>query len=89
LRVHSRARPFCLDLREAGVADPLRGERLERPIGVVDGPRTERVSHDVSCRLSRQLDTMIHMEETSAITPQDRPEGWHRGEVQEAFPAGV
>jgi len=80
---------FWLDLREAGVAEALGGERLERAIGVVYRPRTERMSHYFHCRLSRQFDAVIHLDETSAILPLDRPEGWHRGEVPETYPTGV
>lgn len=81
---------FWLDLRSGGpAAKGLRKERLERAIGVVYRPRTERVSHYFGCRLSDQFDAVIHFDETSALVPLDRPEGWHAGEVPETFPTGV
>jgi erythromycin esterase-like protein len=81
---------FWLDLRSGGpAAEGLRKERLERAIGVVYRPRTERVSHYFGCRLSDQFDAVIHIDETSALVPLDRPEGWHAGEVPETFPTGV
>ena len=81
---------FWLDLRAGGpAADALRSDRLERAIGVVYRPRTERMSHYFHCRLAEQLDAVIHIDETSALTPLDRPEGWHAGEVPETYPTGV
>jgi erythromycin esterase-like protein len=81
---------FWLDLRAGGpAADALRDDRLERAIGVVYRPRTERISHYFHCRLSEQFDAVIHLDETSALVPLDRPEGWHSGEVPETYPTGV
>ena len=81
---------FWLDLRSGGpVAEGLRKKRLERAIGVVYRPRTERVSHYFECRLTDQFDAVIHLDETSALVPLDRPEDWHAGEVPETFPTGV
>jgi erythromycin esterase-like protein len=81
---------FWLDLRSGGPAsDGLRKERLERAIGVVYRPRTERASHYFHARLAEQFDAVIHIDETSALVPLDRPEGWHAGEVPETYPTGV
>ncbi len=81
---------FWLDLRSGGpAADGLRRERLERAIGVIYRPRTERASHYFHARLSDQFDAVIHLDETSALVPLDRPEGWHAGEVPETYPTGV
>ena len=70
-------------------AEALRRDRLERAIGVVYRPRTERVSHYFHCRLPEQFDAVIHIDETSALIPLDRPEDWHAGEVPETYPTGI
>ncbi|HEY3177287.1 MAG TPA: erythromycin esterase family protein [Casimicrobiaceae bacterium] len=58
---------------------PLRGDnpairgllatRLERAIGVVYLPESERTSHYFDARLPRQFDAVIHCDETSALEP--------------------
>jgi erythromycin esterase-like protein len=81
---------FWLDLRSGcPAAEGLRRERLERAIGVIYRPRTERASHYFHARLADQFDAVIHLDETSALVPLDLPEGWHAGEVPETFPTGV
>ncbi len=81
---------FWLDLRSGGAAaEGLRRERLERAIGVVYRPRTERASHYFHACLADQFDAVIHLDETSALVPLDRPEGRHAGEVPETFRTGL
>ena len=61
-----------LDLRE-GVHDPLRHRlldpKLERFIGVIYRPETERWSHYSGCSLPQQLDAWVWFDETTAVTP--------------------
>jgi len=63
---------FLIDLRE-GVHDDLRGRltepRLERFIGVIYRPDTERWSHYSSCSLPQQFDAYLWFDETKAVTP--------------------
>ena len=63
---------FLLDLRH-GVHEPLREalsrERLERAIGVMYLPETERVSHYFRSVLPDEFDAFIWIEETRAVTP--------------------
>ncbi|HSU98919.1 MAG TPA: protein-L-isoaspartate(D-aspartate) O-methyltransferase [Roseiarcus sp.] len=63
---------FLIDLRE-GVHDDLRGRliepRLERFIGVIYRPDTERWSHYSSCSLPQQFDAYLWFDETEAVTP--------------------
>ena len=63
---------FLLDLRD-GVHDPLRhrllAPRLERFIGVIYRPDTERWSHYASCSLPQQFDAYVWFDETRAVTP--------------------
>ena len=51
--------------------------RLERAIGVVYLPETERLSHYFHARLSDQFDAVVHFDETRAV------------EAPETFPFGV
>jgi erythromycin esterase-like protein len=41
--------------------------RLERAIGVVYVPQTERQSHYFEARMSKQFDAVIHIDESSAV----------------------
>ena len=43
--------------------------RLERAVGVVYLPATERRSHYFEARMTRQFDAVIHLDVTSALTP--------------------
>jgi erythromycin esterase-like protein len=64
---------FLLCLRGAGTAaDALRPVRLERAIGVIYRPETERLSHYFFARLPEQFDAVIHWDETAAVVPLER-----------------
>lgn len=62
---------------------------LERAIGVIYRPETERVSHWFHARMGRQFDAVIHLDRTSAVEPLDRTELWDRGEAPETYPSGL
>ena len=49
--------------------DGLRTPRLERAIGVVYRPQTERISHYFYARLPDQFDAVIHFDVTAAVEP--------------------
>jgi len=63
---------FLLDLRE-DVHETLRhrllGPRLERFIGVIYRPETERWSHYSACSLPQQFDAYVWFDETTAVSP--------------------
>jgi erythromycin esterase-like protein len=81
---------FLLVLRNDGQAAlALRGPRLERAIGVIYLPRSERISHYFSARLPEQFDAILHFDETRAVEPLDRTEKWEAGEPVETYPTGV
>jgi erythromycin esterase-like protein len=84
---------FLLRLRdEPAVAQALRPALLERAIGVVYWPDTERQSHYFFVQLPRQFDALIHVDATRALEPLERPVEWHRGtseEAPETYPAGL
>jgi len=81
---------FMLDLRAEGRArELLRRPRLERAIGVIYRPETERLSHYFQARLAEQFDAVLHFEETRAVEPLERHAGWERGEEPpETYPTG-
>jgi len=81
---------FLLNLRELGeAAGALREPRLERAIGVIYLPETERVSHYFQSRLPSQFDLLMHFDETRAVEPLERTAGWVRGELPETYPTGM
>jgi erythromycin esterase-like protein len=80
---------FLLQLRDREeIAAQLRTPRLQRAIGVIYRPETERWSHYFHARLADQFDAMIHIDETRAVEPLERSAGWARNEVPETFPTG-
>ncbi|HEX9988280.1 MAG TPA: erythromycin esterase family protein [Chloroflexia bacterium] len=80
---------FMVLLRDSSdIAHALLQPRLQRAIGVIYRPQTERLSHYFQARLSDQFDAMIHIDETRALEPLDRNSTWERGEVPETFPTG-
>jgi erythromycin esterase-like protein/predicted phosphoribosyltransferase len=70
-------------------ADILSAARLERAIGVIYRPSTERQSHYFRCRVSGQFDAVIHVDETRALEPLERTGRWEAGEVPETYPYAV
>lgn len=80
---------FLLDLREDG-SEPLRSRllepRLERFIGVIYRPETERWSHYSECFLPEQFDAFVWFDETTAVTPL--PTHMRKG-AEETYPFGL
>jgi erythromycin esterase-like protein/predicted phosphoribosyltransferase len=70
-------------------AERLRTARLERAIGVIYRPETERQSHYFRARLADQFDAVIHVDDTRAVEPLERTPGWETGEVPETYPFAV
>lgn len=76
---------------------PLRGEaaaalaqpRLERAIGVIYRPQTERQSHYFEATLSQQFDAVLHFDVTRAVEPLERGVQWQAGEAPETWPTGM
>jgi erythromycin esterase-like protein len=63
---------FLLDLRNGvneAVAEALAEPRLERFIGVIYRPQTERWSHYAEATLPKQYDAWVWFDETGAVTP--------------------
>ena len=80
---------FALDLGGGAAAEVLRPARLERAIGVIYRPETERVSHYFSARLAEQFDAVVHVDETRAVEPLERTAGWELGEPPETYPSAL
>ncbi len=61
---------------------------IERAIGVLYLPQSERTSHYFSCRPAIQFDAILHFDETAAIEPLDSTSVWITGE-ENTFPFSV
>ncbi|WP_071335618.1 erythromycin esterase family protein [Burkholderia contaminans] len=53
---------------------------LERAIGVLYLPGTERQSHYFEAEIASQFDAIFHLDETSAVEPLEPAAGWHNRE---------
>jgi erythromycin esterase-like protein len=81
---------FFLDLRAGGDARAaLSAPRLERAIGVIYRPETERLSHYFRADLPRQFDALLHYDVTRAVEPLERSGLWERGELPETYPTAL
>lgn len=68
------------------LADILNQYRIERAIGVIYRPETERWSHSFDANLARQFDAVVWMSKTTALTPLTGapPEG-----APDTYPFGI
>ena len=81
---------FLLPLRpDRPATDTLRATRLERAIGVIYRPETERQSHYFQTRLADQFNAVIHIDETRAVEPLERTARWEEGEPPLTYPYAV
>lgn len=79
---------FLLRLHDRHLEPVLAPARLERAIGVIYKPETERGSHYFSARLPAQFDVVVHVDDTRALEPL---ETWarHEADLPETYPTGV
>jgi erythromycin esterase-like protein len=88
--LHDTGLSACLLIfAEHPYLDELRLSRLERAIGVVYRPDTERNSHYFEASLSNQFDAVIHFDQTRAVEPLDLDEHWQVDEAPETYPFGI
>ncbi|GAB4820204.1 hypothetical protein N2152v2_007250 [Parachlorella kessleri] len=95
--LHSAGLPrFALDLRGGPeeLREALAGPMLERAIGVIYRPSTERQSHYFYCELPRQFDMVIHLDRTQALRPLELTGAWEtereaREDAPETYPYGL
>jgi erythromycin esterase-like protein len=67
----------------------LREPRLERAIGVIYHPQTERQSHFFAASAAQQYDALVHIDSTRAVEPLERTATWERGEPPETYPTSL
>ncbi len=84
-----RADDFWTSFEDPDLVRVLRSAMLERAIGVVYRPRTERRSHYFRARVADQFDAVIHIDRTTALEPLDRTSRWESGELPETYPYAV
>lgn len=80
---------FLLVLRDDNRLAGLQAPRLERAIGVIYRPESERASHYFEASLPAQFDVVLHLDRTRAVEPLERTSDWEEGEVPETFPSGI
>lgn len=81
---------FLLRIRDdEALQDALDEPRLERAIGVIYRPETERMSHYFDARLSEQFDAVIHYDRTHAVRPLERWPVLEAEEPPETYPTGL
>ena len=80
---------FFLDLRDREIYDALNKPLLERAIGVIYRPQTERSSHYFFADLPNQFDGIIHFDQTRAVEPLDKIANQSTQDAPETFPEGV
>jgi erythromycin esterase-like protein len=79
---------FLLLLGEGELPHVLGTDRLERAIGVIYRPATERTSHYFDARLAEQFDAVVHVDESTALEPLDSVAVAGQPDLPEAYPTG-
>jgi erythromycin esterase-like protein len=80
-----------LPRQQPEIAHVLATPRLERAIGVIYRPDTERLSHYFQASLSRQFDVVLHYDTTRAVEPLERTARWAAGEPElpDTYPSAL
>ncbi|MFX0577897.1 erythromycin esterase family protein [Nocardia nepalensis] len=89
--LHDTGNPeFVLRMDLSGEAGELLHQpRLQRAIGVVYRPGTERQSHYFHTRPADQFDALIHIDHTTALEPLEPTSAWIAGTTPETYPSGL
>lgn len=77
---------FWLPLKDKSIIPQI---LLERAIGVIYAPLTERASHYFYANMPYQFDAIIHIDKTDALEPLAKTEEWIQGEIPDIFPSGL
>ena len=79
---------FLLFLRDGRARSVLTQERLERAIGVIYRPESERLSHYFRASPAEQFDAVLHIDRTTALEPL---ETWarHEADLPDTYPTGM
>ncbi|WP_054812625.1 erythromycin esterase family protein [Nocardia arizonensis] len=81
---------FALRMDRPGAAvELLDHPRLQRAIGVIYRPGTERQSHYFHTRVAEQFDALIHIDRTTALEPLEPSGEWVAGTIPETYPTGI
>jgi erythromycin esterase-like protein len=80
---------FLLPLHDQRNLELLRPPRLERAIGVIYRPESERISHYFLAHLTDQFDALVHLDQTNALEPLERTVPEDTGEVPETYPSAM
>jgi erythromycin esterase-like protein len=81
---------FLLTVRDhRHLGRQLKSALLERAIGVIYRPETERWSHYFQARIGEQFDAVIHFDQTRAVEPLERTSQWEAGELPETYPSAL
>lgn len=80
---------FRVDMRDERAAFALEEPRLERAIGVIYRPETERASHYFRAIMPEQFDVVVHIDRTRALEPLEREAVWEQGEPPQTYPTAV
>ncbi len=89
--LHATGLPaFTLIPEPGGAAERILDQpRLERAIGVIYRPESERRSHYFAARAAGRFDALIHLDATRAVEPLERTTGWLEGEPPETYPTAL
>lgn len=80
---------FFLTLRDKAAIAALDEPKLERAIGVIYHPETERQSHYFYSRLALQFDAVVHFDHTRAVEPLEKSTEWSTATMPETYPGGM
>jgi len=80
---------FLLTWDDEEVRNLLNMRRLERAIGVIYLPETERLSHYFYATLPAQFDAVLHFDQTHAVEPLDGNRTRTEEEAPDTFPTGI
>jgi erythromycin esterase-like protein/predicted phosphoribosyltransferase len=84
--LHQTGIPEFMLTTAPGILDSA---RLQRAIGVVYRPDSERPSHYYRSRITDQFDAVVHIDKTRAVEPLERTALWVAGELPETYPHAV
>ncbi len=89
--LHATGMPAFLlaPVADEALRDVLGRPRLERAIGVIYRPDTERQSHWFGAAIADQFDALVHIDVTRAVEPLERGRQWLSGEPPETYPSAL
>jgi erythromycin esterase-like protein len=80
---------FLILLQDGAVRQALISPRLERAIGVIYRPDTERLSHYFGARLPDQFDAVMHIDNTHALEPLEPWAADETADLPETYPSAL